>query len=307
MSGSMARVFDPFHDKAIGEGSGTRFSRSTRNRHNLGGAITLRVLSCSGLLHVYLHAPRGRSSERAQLNQRRQAVVAYYVSMMKQPSARHAQMLEELGYEVVTATSGQEAATLSGKRRSVRCRRGGSNHARTHREQLTRELRLMRPHLPVILCSGFSSTLTEERIQALGLLDYLKKPFSKEELGERFHPLFMQIRKSDYYDTYSGDRRQAVCEFSSQVSEEKATWSTSSRRRGGSPSCSQLLSIWSSRYLYAHKGGHRNDPELRRPFPWASRFAISRGGRERLNRRSRKLSSSGRHNILAKTLTPQDL
>src|SRR4029077_11678354 len=81
------------------------------------------------------------------------------------------QMLEELGYEVVTATSGQEAVTLFRQAPErfdvvVEDRRMPGLTG----EQLARELRLMRPHLPVSLCSRISSTLTEEGIQALGLV-----------------------------------------------------------------------------------------------------------------------------------------
>jgi len=101
------------------------------------------------------------------------------------------QMLEELGYEVVTATSGQEAVTL------FRQAPDRFNVVITDQtmpgltgEQLTRELRLLRPHLLVILCSGFSSTLMEERLQSSGLVGYLKKPFSKEELGSALHRAF---------------------------------------------------------------------------------------------------------------------
>jgi CheY-like chemotaxis protein len=106
------------------------------------------------------------------------------------------QMLEELGYEVVTATSGQEAATLF---RQAPDRFDVVVVDQTMPgltgEQLTRELRLLRPYLPVILCSGFSSTLTEERIQALGLVGYLKKPFSKEELGGALQRAFFSDKE----------------------------------------------------------------------------------------------------------------
>jgi PAS domain S-box-containing protein len=48
---------------------------------------------------------------------------------------------------------------------------------------LTRRMREIRPDLPVILLSGFSELLTDERAQALGLSDCLKKPVLRSDLS----------------------------------------------------------------------------------------------------------------------------
>ncbi|MFP4420967.1 MAG: ATP-binding protein [Desulfococcaceae bacterium] len=50
-------------------------------------------------------------------------------------------------------------------------------------DQLTRRMREIRPDLPVILLSGFSELLTDERAEALGLSDCLKKPVLRSDLS----------------------------------------------------------------------------------------------------------------------------
>ena len=50
-------------------------------------------------------------------------------------------------------------------------------------DQLTRRMREIRPDLPVILLSGFSELLTQERAEALGLSDCLKKPVLRSDLS----------------------------------------------------------------------------------------------------------------------------
>lgn len=48
---------------------------------------------------------------------------------------------------------------------------------------LVRELRSMRPGIPVILCTGFSQGLTEERLSDLGVGAVLMKPVPRARLA----------------------------------------------------------------------------------------------------------------------------
>ncbi len=49
-------------------------------------------------------------------------------------------------------------------------------------EGLARELLRHRPDLPIILCTGFSHTLTEDRAKALGIRALLLKPVGRQDL-----------------------------------------------------------------------------------------------------------------------------
>jgi len=50
-------------------------------------------------------------------------------------------------------------------------------------EDLLREVRRMRPQLPVVLCTGYSASMTAERACALGAAGCLTKPLSVNELA----------------------------------------------------------------------------------------------------------------------------
>ena len=50
-------------------------------------------------------------------------------------------------------------------------------------EDLLREVRQLRPHLPVVLCTGYSASMTPERAYELGAAGYLSKPLSVNELA----------------------------------------------------------------------------------------------------------------------------
>ncbi len=50
--------------------------------------------------------------------------------------------------------------------------------------EVARQLRILRPDLPIILASGFSADLSRENLQAAGISDLLEKPISKSVLAE---------------------------------------------------------------------------------------------------------------------------
>ena len=49
---------------------------------------------------------------------------------------------------------------------------------------LSEEVLKIRPGCPVILCSGFSENINEEQAKALGIADYVKKPFMVRDLAQ---------------------------------------------------------------------------------------------------------------------------
>jgi CheY-like chemotaxis protein len=49
-------------------------------------------------------------------------------------------------------------------------------------EVLVQELRRLRPDLLIILCTGFSHTITEETARALGIQAFLMKPVGRVDL-----------------------------------------------------------------------------------------------------------------------------
>jgi CheY-like chemotaxis protein len=93
--------------------------------------------------------------------------------------------LESLGYDVVTETSSREALALF-----IRQPDGfdlvitDMTMPEMTGERLAKELRCIRPDIPIILCTGFSHHLNEEEAKAIGIGAFLMKPFGLRELAE---------------------------------------------------------------------------------------------------------------------------
>lgn len=48
---------------------------------------------------------------------------------------------------------------------------------------MARGILTIRPDMPIIICTGYSSVLSEESSRAIGIAKYLKKPAQKEEIA----------------------------------------------------------------------------------------------------------------------------
>jgi two-component system, cell cycle sensor histidine kinase and response regulator CckA len=93
-------------------------------------------------------------------------------------------MLETLGYAVVTRNSGVEALEL------FRDNPGSFDLVITDMTmprmtgaELARELMRIRSDIPVVLCSGFSYSMSEEKAKAIGIREYAMKPLIRQDLA----------------------------------------------------------------------------------------------------------------------------
>jgi CheY-like chemotaxis protein len=55
---------------------------------------------------------------------------------------------------------------------------------------LARYMLGMRPGLPFILCTGYSSKLNQQQIEAAGIKSVLKKPFSLAAISKQIRAIF---------------------------------------------------------------------------------------------------------------------
>jgi CheY-like chemotaxis protein len=92
--------------------------------------------------------------------------------------------LSGLGYEVVGRTSSLEALEL------FRTRPDWFDLVITDMtmpnirgDELARELLKIRPDIPIILCTGFSEMISEEKANKLGIRRLVMKPISKKDLA----------------------------------------------------------------------------------------------------------------------------
>ncbi|QTA87233.1 ATP-binding response regulator [Desulfonema magnum] len=93
-------------------------------------------------------------------------------------------MLQRLGYEVTTLTSSSEALNL------FRMKPENFDLVITDMTmpgmtgvELSKALMDIRADIPIILCTGFSEIITEEKAKAIGIDEYVMKPMLKSEIA----------------------------------------------------------------------------------------------------------------------------
>ena len=94
------------------------------------------------------------------------------------------EMLEFLGYEVVVRSSSIEALE------AFRAQPDKFDLVITDKTMpqmtgfdLAKELREIRPDIPIILCTGFSETIETEMAKAMSINAYIMKPLAMQEMA----------------------------------------------------------------------------------------------------------------------------
>ena len=92
-------------------------------------------------------------------------------------------MLEDAGYKVTTFTdSGLALEHLRHDPRGWDLLITDMTMPGFSGEKLAEKARILNPNLPVIMCTGYSEVLTQERIERMGLKAFLQKPVAKNTL-----------------------------------------------------------------------------------------------------------------------------
>jgi PAS domain S-box-containing protein len=95
------------------------------------------------------------------------------------------QMLERLGYSVVAKTNSLEALEVF-KAQPDQFALVITDQTMPYMTgaDLAQELMRIRPDIPIILCTGFSEVISAERAKALGIREFVMKPFATREIAE---------------------------------------------------------------------------------------------------------------------------
>jgi two-component system cell cycle sensor histidine kinase/response regulator CckA len=102
-------------------------------------------------------------------------------------------LLEQWGYDVVAKTSGREALdTFRGAPHRFDLVITDQNMPEMTGEQLVDELRLLRPGIPIILCTGLGQTMDTATAQALGIEACLVKPWLVHDLAQTIRRVLTQ-------------------------------------------------------------------------------------------------------------------
>ncbi|MDA0737502.1 MAG: response regulator [Nitrospirae bacterium] len=182
------KIFDPyFTTKNIGEGTGLGLSVIHGIVTSHGGAISVSSRIGEGTtvevyfpqVLEYLEPP----------TQTILPLVGGTATILfvddEEPLARlGAEWLTQLGYTTVISTSSIEALALF-RQDPLRFDLIVTDQTMPNMsgELLARELLTLRPDLPIILCTGFSHTMSPEKARSLGIRDFLMKPLTYHDLG----------------------------------------------------------------------------------------------------------------------------
>jgi signal transduction histidine kinase/ActR/RegA family two-component response regulator len=185
----LERIFEPYYTtKEPGQGNGLGLSVIHGIVKNHGGFITVESLPGRGSsFHVYL--PTIDEMEQDIEVELRAAETGggeriLLVDDEEQIVAMEKQMLEKLGYQVTACASSSEAWTVfSARPDQFDLMITDMTMPHMAGDRLTEKVLGLRPNLPVILCTGYSDMINEDKAAALGIRRFVMKPVEKNELA----------------------------------------------------------------------------------------------------------------------------
>jgi two-component system, cell cycle sensor histidine kinase and response regulator CckA len=185
----LERIFDPyFTTKQTGEGTGLGLSVVHGIVRGHGGSILVETEPGAGTtFSVFLPQIQAPGEVKANMQQGMPmgSERVLFVDDEKPLADLGQQMLENIGYEVVTRTSSIEALEL------FRHQPDKFDLVITDMTMpnmtgfdLSEELLRIRPNIPIILCTGFSEAIRPEKLRSIGIRELIMKPMATQEIAQ---------------------------------------------------------------------------------------------------------------------------
>jgi PAS domain S-box-containing protein len=186
------RMFDPFFTtKEAGEGTGLGLSLVQGIVADLGGAIDVRTTIARGTTFTIWLPLAGEatipSAEVAAELPHGDGQTVMIVDDEKPLVALAEEILAALGYEPVgfnTSLVALEAFREAPQRFDIVLT--DETMPQLVGTDLAREIRLLRPDIPIVLMSGYSGSPLDERARAVGIQEVLRKPLQSKDIAECF-------------------------------------------------------------------------------------------------------------------------
>lgn len=198
----MDRIFEPyFTTKNQREGTGMGLAMVHGIIKSMGGEIKVSSIPMQGstfsvyLPEVEVHVieaktitaePAKRGNERILIIDDEKEIVELMYKM-----------LGRFGYQVTAKTSSTEALKL------FRSAPGRFDLVVTDQTmpgttgiELSKIIRKIRPDMPIVLCTGFSETITEEKLKAIGIKKYIMKPVRCSEIARIIRSVLDEKKKN---------------------------------------------------------------------------------------------------------------
>ncbi len=183
------RIFDPFFTtKRPGEGTGLGLSVVHGIVINHEGGITLESEPGKGTtFRVFLpiiekYSVSEKKDEPKMVPTGNEQIL--FVDDEEVVVDANRRILKRLGYNVIVATSGEDALIHFKKDpESFDLVITDMTMPGMTGSELARELMAIRPNIPVILCTGYSQLITPEKANAIGIQEFVMKPFARSEIA----------------------------------------------------------------------------------------------------------------------------
>jgi CheY-like chemotaxis protein len=187
-SSIMDRIFDPFFTtKEPGVGTGMGLAVVHGIVKSLGGAVTVQTdVGKGSTFRVYMPATdqeelMDAEAEFSLLGGKERIL---FVDDERQIVTAAAEMLQRLGYDVLGTTQAMEALNLFQINPfDFDLVITDMTMPKMTGDKLAKEILAIRGDVPVIICTGFSAKLTEERAREIGISAFVMKPFGIADMA----------------------------------------------------------------------------------------------------------------------------